>query len=369
MKLKFGYIFICVLALIGSVYLLSLTSLINLTQVALIIATILLVIFIFEIGSFFYVKRLTRFYREKYDVYGIGFDSNGFHTQSVIPHPFLNFTTKKPDISINDYSGETIYFTGDCALSENHHKDEVKYLYHLNKEVGKHSRDLRFMDSSCQHYTILHCLNNLVVDSYYMKVNKPKYIVCSAGINDAFVFLHHKDGVVQNDYTNYYMAYSNKPLQRLYTDIQKSNLLKALFFIYFSRYLNMWDFNVLKANILNCRKEKVDIAEAIFTTAYFDHYLEMFIMLCRGLGVDLILCTQFYYKPHMDGYHRVFISRAIDEINNSIINICKKKGVVCFDSFKYFNHFSDRHIYNKWHYTKMGNKERAFIFADFLKKL
>lgn len=265
-----------------------------------------------------------------------------------------------------------IYLSGDCQFFERHLELTNTFAYFLETNLNKEdNRNIIVLNAGSPHYTLLHCLNRLIID---LNRIRPHLIILTAGINDVLVFIHSKNGEVLPDYTNLYKPFDKEmviekflssPILRYSKLIQ---LYKYFLYTYIlkKRMLGLDDYALIFTENYNTY-ENIECSKRLFTTKYFENYLQSYISICQTFDIPLILTTNNYNSADMKGPARSFTASGIDRVNLIIKKTAEKHNLPVFDYQGKFITDSTK-VFNKWHYTKNGNKLRAELISNFILK-
>lgn len=265
-----------------------------------------------------------------------------------------------------------IYLSGDCQFFDSHLELADTFAYLLEANLNrKNSRNVAVLNAGCLHYTLLHCLNRLIVD---LNRIRPHLIILTAGINDVLTFVHPENGEVLPDYTNLYKPFDKQwvirkflspPIFRYSKFIQ---LYKYALHTYIpkERILSLNDCAVTLTKDYNTN-ENIDCSKRLFTTKYFENYLQAYLGICQAFDIPLILTTNNYNSADMIGPARNFVACGIDEVNLVIKNTAERHNLSVFDYQKEFIMDSSK-MFNKWQYTRKGNELRAGLISNFIVK-
>lgn len=308
--------------------------------------------------------------------YGRGGGDPSFRME---PHIFAHFVPSRrhPDISSAGFritqagrgspaqDGEgapAVYLAGDCTLFEDHLPVEETFAFQLNALLP----DCLVLNAGAPHYTALHSYNRFVVD--WVQGCRPDAVLFFSAANDVLSFIHHKQGSFRPDHMHMYRPW--KPDGELYNRLMRmpSATLRLILFYFLCGGKKLgWEESAEEPSPVFQEPASTAKARQLFNPAAFTTCLELFRGTCEGLGVQLILTTFPYQKQDMLQEPRKTYAWGIDLLNEQIRQFARRRSLELIDLAAEMA-VDPSDIRNKWHYTLDGNRKRARVVADHLRK-
>lgn len=253
-----------------------------------------------------------------------------------------------------------IYLAGDCTVFEDHLPPDETLASQLHDVL----EDVEILNAGAPHYTALHAYHRFVID--LVRGARPDRVVFFSAANDCLTFVHHKDGVVSPDHTHLYQPWiSSAGLHRRISRCPTSTLKVLLCFLWYGRRGVAWDRWAEEVSPEFRNAEHVRIARSLFDPSTFVTCLTLFHSTCQAIGAELVLTTYAYHRDDMREEPRRTYAWGIDRFNQEIRAFAQRQGVALIDLAEALS-IEEGDMYNKWHFTKSGNRKRAAIVAQHL---
>ena len=169
-----------------------------------ILLIILLIIILSELASWKLIKK-TFLYKKRFFKPHIflNFISNDKYNDQQVQISSDGFRQINFDLEIEKENFYNLYLMGDCVFFEGHLPNKETFAYKLKQNFS----NITILNPSMVHYTHYHMLNRLIYDIKNSK--KIDFVLSSATVNDALVYIHHKNGEIKNDYSHFYKTFSD----------------------------------------------------------------------------------------------------------------------------------------------------------------
>lgn len=254
-----------------------------------------------------------------------------------------------------------IYLAGDCTVFEHHLPPEETMAWQLREALD----ETMVLNAGAPHYTALHAYHRFVID--LVRGARPDRVVFFSAANDCLTFVHHKHGVVSPDHTHLYQPWiSSAGLHRRISRCPTSALKVLLCVLWYGRRGVAWDRWAEEVSPEFRNAEHVRIARSLFDPSTFVTCLTLFHSACQAIGAELVLTTYAYHRDDMREEPRRTYAWGIDRFNQEIRTFAQRQGVALIDLAEALR-LEEGDIYNKWHFTKSGNRKRAAIVAQHLR--
>ena len=163
---------------------------------------ILLIIILSELVSWKLIKK-TFLYKKSFFKPHIflNFISNDKYNDQQVQISSDGFRQINFDLEIEKENFYNLYLMGDCVFFEGHLPNKETFAYKLKQNFS----NITILNPSMSHYTHYHMLNRLIYDIKNSK--KIDFVLSSATVNDALVYIHHKNGEARNDFSHCYKTF------------------------------------------------------------------------------------------------------------------------------------------------------------------
>ena len=323
---------------------------------------ILLIIILSELVSWKLIKK-TFLYKKRFFKPHIflNFISNDKYNDQQVQISSDGFRQINFDLEIEKENYYNLYLMGDCVFCEGHLPNKETFAYKLKQNFS----NITILNPSMAHYTHYHMLNRLIYDIKNSK--KIDFVLSSATVNDALVYIHHKNGEIKNDYSHFYKTFQDL---KEYSYIRKipSRLLQIiLLFLSTRSYKKLVDY---EAHFYNINKNftspsSYKIAKELFNTSNLHNYLNLLLCLCKHFNIKLALTTFAYNINDFKSEPRITYLDLTKKINELYRNFAKTNNLLLIDFEKEIN-FEKNDIQNKWHFCNTGNDKRAELTSKTL---